>query len=297
MKRRLKTVMVTLLAAGLLAGVGGVLFVYSGIYDIAARRPHTRPIWRLLQTAQRSSIEAAARSLEAPSLADAALVRRGLVLYREHCVVCHGAPGEAPAPAGVGMNPNPPPLLTSARDWRAGEIYWITSNGLKMAGMPAFGLTVSPDDLWALTAFVVRMNTLTPETYRQMIAAVAADDPAGAVGAPPDASIDWIGTRDLGWEALAARGDPEAGRRLVGELGCGSCHRVPGVAGARGRLAPPLDGWARRHFLAGRLLNTPADLVPWLVSPQAIKPGSAMPDVGATEAEAWHVARYLYTLQ
>jgi cytochrome c len=92
-------------------------------------------------------------------------------------------------------------------------------------------------------------------------------------------------------------GDPALGRRLIREYGCDACHVVPGVRGADAWVGPPLVHWSRRVYVAGLLPNTPENLVAWIENPQRIHPESAMPDVGATPAEARHIAAYLYTLR
>jgi cytochrome c2 len=96
-------------------------------------------------------------------------------------------------------------------------------------------------------------------------------------------------------EALA--GDVPSGRLLLRQFGCGQCHRIPGVAAARGDIGPPLDRWARRVYLAGVLPNTPQNLVGWIVAPQAHSPGTTMPDMQVSEGQARDIAAYLYTLQ
>ena len=78
--------------------------------------------------------------------------------------------------------------------------------------------------------------------------------------------------------------------------GCGSCHAIPGVRGAEGVAGPPLAGWARRAFIAGALPNRPEHLVRWIADPQAVEPGTAMPDVGAPDQDARDMAAYLFTL-
>lgn len=93
-----------------------------------------------------------------------------------------------------------------------------------------------------------------------------------------------------------AGGAPERGREALRTHACGSCHVIPGLRGAVAWVGPPLTEWARRGYVAGRLPNTPENLVPWLVDPQAVSPGSAMPNLGVTEAEARDMAAYLYTL-
>jgi len=92
-------------------------------------------------------------------------------------------------------------------------------------------------------------------------------------------------------------GTAAAGKALIAQHDCGSCHLIPGVRGANGLVAPPLLSFARRTFIAGEVPNSPANLVKWIMSPPSIEPGTAMPVLGLSEDEARNVAAYLYTLQ
>lgn len=78
--------------------------------------------------------------------------------------------------------------------------------------------------------------------------------------------------------------------------GCGSCHAIPGVTGAVGTVGPPLTDWSERTYIAGSLLNTPDNLITWIMHPDAIEPGTVMPNLGVAEETARHMAAYLYTL-
>jgi mono/diheme cytochrome c family protein len=89
---------------------------------------------------------------------------------------------------------------------------------------------------------------------------------------------------------------PERGQALIQAYGCGTCHRIDGVRGARGTVGPPLDRFAQRSLVAGTLPNTPRVLVAWLIDPPAIEPRTAMPAMGLDENEARDIAAYLYTL-
>jgi cytochrome c len=93
-----------------------------------------------------------------------------------------------------------------------------------------------------------------------------------------------------------AVGDAERGATLIEEKGCGACHTIPGVRRARGVVAPPLDRFALRSFIAGEVANTPDNLIRWLKEPRAIAPKTAMPAVGLTDDEARDVAAFLYEL-
>jgi cytochrome c len=86
----------------------------------------------------------------------------------------------------------------------------------------------------------------------------------------------------------------ETGRALIAGYGCGSCHNIPGVPGADAMAAPPLDRFYERSFIAGHLANNEANLIRWIQDPQAIDPGTAMPNLGVSQEEARHIAAYLY---
>ncbi len=91
-------------------------------------------------------------------------------------------------------------------------------------------------------------------------------------------------------------GDPEQGKEFIAAYGCGACHTIPGIRQADGNVGPPLTDWADRQYIAGNLPNTPGNLVEWIRFPQAVEPGTVMPNLGVSEDEAGHIAAYLYTL-
>jgi cytochrome c2 len=97
-------------------------------------------------------------------------------------------------------------------------------------------------------------------------------------------------------EGFSVLGDADRGRVTISEAGCGSCHRIPGVVNADAYVGPPLDAWSRRSFIAGTLVNRPDELARWLRDPQAIRPGSGMPDLGLDERQIADIVEYLYTL-
>lgn len=97
--------------------------------------------------------------------------------------------------------------------------------------------------------------------------------------------------------AMTGGGVPEHGRATIQAVGCGSCHTIPGVAGANALVGPPLTGFASRQYIGGVLPNTPDNLVAWLLDPRRHSPKTVMPDVGLEEREARDVAAYLYLLE
>ena len=101
---------------------------------------------------------------------------------------------------------------------------------------------------------------------------------------------------DQGALTANAVGDPARGRATILAYGCRACHTVPGLPALSDQgVGPPLTDFAGRRYIAGVMPNRPANLVAWLQDPPAFAPGTAMPDMGISRAEAADIARYLYT--
>ncbi|HET7464869.1 MAG TPA: c-type cytochrome [Longimicrobium sp.] len=97
--------------------------------------------------------------------------------------------------------------------------------------------------------------------------------------------------------ALTGGGNPHRGQMAMRRYGCNACHTVPGVAGARGNVGPPLAGIGSRVYIAGVMSNTPANMVRWIENPPGVDSLTAMPNLGVTERDARDIAAYLYSLR
>ncbi len=102
--------------------------------------------------------------------------------------------------------------------------------------------------------------------------------------------------------ACAERLDPtpeqpaERGRQLLAQYHCGTCHTIPGVDGARGKLAVTLESIGRRSYLAGHVPNGSEQLVQWIVDPASLVPDTTMPRMGVSPEDARDIAVYLRSL-
>lgn len=92
-------------------------------------------------------------------------------------------------------------------------------------------------------------------------------------------------------------GNADRGRQAFVDYGCHACHIIPGITRADATVGPPLTAWAERGIIAGHFPNTPEYLIQWIMVPQEMDPGNAMPDMGVPEANARDMAAYLYTLR
>jgi cytochrome c2 len=90
-------------------------------------------------------------------------------------------------------------------------------------------------------------------------------------------------------------GDARVGRALLARYGCASCHKIKGIAHADSQVGPPLDGIRSRGYIAGVLPHTTENMIKWIRHPRQVVPGTAMPELGVTQAEARDMAAYLYS--
>jgi mono/diheme cytochrome c family protein len=151
--------------------MGGLAFIYSGLFDVAASEPHWRITHWILETARTRSIKVHAADIRVPrGLDDPALVLIGTEHFAAHCAVCHGAPGVPKGEISDGLNPQPPDLAHSSQHYSSSELFWIVKHGIKMTGMPAWG-DHSDDELWATVAFIEKLPGMNDQDYAKLVAA------------------------------------------------------------------------------------------------------------------------------
>lgn len=168
MKRNSKSGWILL---GVLAGavVGALGFTYSGIYNVAADDPHTRPVYALMETVRDRSIAARAAGLTVPNdLASEARIRQGAGNYNAMCMGCHLAPGMGETELSKGLYPKPPNLTKENVD--AASAFWVIKHGIKASGMPAWGESMADEYVWNMAAFLQRLPKLDADGYQALVA-------------------------------------------------------------------------------------------------------------------------------
>lgn len=173
------TRLVTAVVLSFLATIAIVVLAFVGIaragtVNVAATADYAPGAeWFLSTLSEQSIRRQARRAVEAgeitpPGEVTPAMLRNGTSHYQSMCVVCHGAPGVPRGEIGEGLKPEPPELSHVARERSEAEIFWVLQNGIRHTGMPAFGATHSEEDLWALAAFVERLDGMSPDHYRRV---------------------------------------------------------------------------------------------------------------------------------
>jgi mono/diheme cytochrome c family protein len=178
----------TLILAVIVVVAAFGIYAISGAYNVAATDPHTRPVAWLLNTIRERSVDRHAAAVAVPNLDDPGLVRAGLNDFEAMCTQCHTRPGGTPSAVAEGLNPPPPDLAESAAHMTAAELFWVTKNGVKMTGMPAWGASHEEAQLWPVVAFLQALPTLDASGYAGML-----EEARGQGGHHDDAAASSLG--------------------------------------------------------------------------------------------------------
>jgi thiosulfate dehydrogenase len=99
-----------------------------------------------------------------PIPADETNLVSGARIYRDYCLLCHGAMTGIKTVFQRGMYP-PPPLLLQGKgvtDDPPEQTYWVVRNGIRTTGMPAFSSVLTDTQLWQVSLMVANAHNLPP---------------------------------------------------------------------------------------------------------------------------------------
>ena len=164
--------------AGVLIGILSAGFVYFGLYDIGADKPHTMPVHWVIENLRDRSISVRAHGIVPPSdLNDPKRIATGAGLYTEMCSGCHLAPGMEKTEISQGLYP-PAPELSRGVKRSVAEQFWMIKHGVKLTAMPAWGRTHSDELMWDMVAFVRTLPKLSPAQYQAAVKSAPQDHDA-----------------------------------------------------------------------------------------------------------------------
>src|SRR5882762_802350 len=118
-----------------------------------------------------------------PIQPDESNLAAGAQVYREHCAVCHGLPGQKETLIATGMYPRPPKLMEGkgVTDDEPGESYWKVANGIRLTGMPGFRPALTETQMWRVSLLVAHADKLPQIVHDTLSAPLATDEAAKAV--------------------------------------------------------------------------------------------------------------------
>jgi thiosulfate dehydrogenase len=182
-------IIVGILLGLVLAFVGVYLYFSSGHAPVAVTAPEMPFERKFANMALHSYLDKLPHA-DPQVPADETNFLAGAKVYKDHCAVCHGLPGEPRTTIAEGMFPKPPQLfrgmgVTDDEPW---ETYWKVANGIRMTGMPGFKERLSDTQMWQVSVLLKNADKISAAVKAELAPGVAAAVPLGSTapaGATP----------------------------------------------------------------------------------------------------------------
>jgi len=178
----IKGIVVGILLA-LIAVFGGTYLYFSGGHAPVATKSPEMPMEHKLAHIALDAYLAKLPHPAPPVAQDEQSYLEGAKVYKEHCSVCHGLPGEPKNAIASGMFPPPPQLFrgTGVTDDEAWETYWKVYGGIRMTGMPSFSDHLSETKMWQVSVLLKNADKISPAVKAELaVAPASASAPAAA---------------------------------------------------------------------------------------------------------------------
>lgn len=172
MGNRLKYIFATIGISLVCTALAALLFVYSGIDDVAADKNHSGFKRWLFSTVKNMSTSSQSSDLKIPNLSERKLVLEGIVAYEDSCSGCHGTPGKKPGPISTALSPPAPWLGGVTEPLSKGVLkrsFWATKYGIEMTGMPGWSKRKRDSEIWAIMAALRKFPSLDRASYMELL--------------------------------------------------------------------------------------------------------------------------------
>ena len=107
-----------------------------------------------------ASVDRHAPPGDSPVQPTEANLRDGMHLYQDNCAMCHASPQHPEKKFGHPFYPPVPDFLKDAPDMEENANFYIIKHGVRWSGMPAWGNTLSDQQIWTLVTFLGHMGKL-----------------------------------------------------------------------------------------------------------------------------------------
>ena len=232
MKQPIKYYSVTVVAVLVILAAGAGAFAYSGLYNIGADAPHSKPVFAVMQMVRDRSIHLRSKDITVPNLEDPQLILKGAGQYAAMCTECHLKPGMKNSEIRPGLYPQPPNLSQVRIDPKVA--FWAIKHGIKMSAMPAWGGSHDDATIWSMVAFLQKLPGMSPAQYKEIVAK-----------APPDEDMDMGEGGHRHSHGGDADEDTHGGADMKGMEMSGDDSHGHGAAAAAGRehaAVAPISG-------------------------------------------------------
>jgi cytochrome c oxidase subunit 2 len=167
--------------------------------------------------------------------------------------------------------------------------FWVPSLGGKKDAVPG-----RATDLW--------IQADKPGSYKGQCLEFCGDGHADMlitlVAHPVNEYAAWIDAAKAEAERFNSE-EAKRGRELFVSLACSGCHTIRGLTAGKFPGAPELTNVASKKSIVGGVLSpvNEENLRRWISNPPAVKPGTAMPNLGLSEQQVTDLVNFLLILK
>lgn len=147
--------------------IGGYAYLKLGLAEVRGDVPVSQVEDYLMQTAVHAAVRRNAPELRSPVPATDVNLITGGKMYLEQCAGCHGTPGKR-RNYPDGLNPSAPQLATVGTGYTESQLFWVAKHGIRRTAMFPNSDRDSDEELWALAAYIKRMNRLPPHVREEL---------------------------------------------------------------------------------------------------------------------------------
>jgi mono/diheme cytochrome c family protein len=146
----------------LVAVVGGLAFALLGYAPTNADATPSSLERRIATSALDAAMDRQAPHVNNPLPPTDDNLIDGIKIYAMNCALCHGGLDSKPSSLEHSFYPPPPQLILDPMEDPEWHIFYAVRTGVRYTGMPAWGGTLSEQDIWKVTAFLSRIEKLPP---------------------------------------------------------------------------------------------------------------------------------------
>src|SRR5579864_3889936 len=147
--------------------LGVVIYPRFGFLSFNADEQPSATESKLAMDAMDASIKRRAPGMMNPVQPTEANLLEAMKLFKTNCALCHGDPSAPEKVLGKSFYPPAPQFLKDSPDMPPNHNFYLIKHGIAWTGMPAWGRTLSDDQIWKLTSFLEQMDKLPPAVDQQ----------------------------------------------------------------------------------------------------------------------------------
>jgi len=140
----------------------GVGFAVLGFFPTFSSSTPPRFEQQIATAALDASMERRAPRLNNPIPPTDENLIEGLKIYTMNCALCHGGLDRQPSVLGKSLYPPSPSLILDPLDDPEWHVFYAVRTGVRYTGMPSWEKVLSEPDMWKVTAFLTRVEKLSP---------------------------------------------------------------------------------------------------------------------------------------